>query len=158
MEVDKLYRRIWEEMVYANMRANFFGELVCIYQNWDKWLRLVVLILSSGSAVTALATLSMEVRLLLPLLATIASLWLFVSQYSTLSRDALELTTEWEALASQYEYLFNHIHDEGTEASFYRVFETADKLSSKGAKFPQRTKRLEYWEDKAAESLTALYA
>ena len=77
MDADRLYNRLWEEMVYANMRANFFGELVRVYQNWDKWLRLGVLVLSSGSAATTLSSLPIELRLALPVLATAASLWLF---------------------------------------------------------------------------------
>ena len=88
MDADRLYNRLWEEMVYANMRANFFGELVRVYQNWDKWLRLGVLVLSSGSAATTLASLPIELRLALPVLATAASLWLFVSQYALSASDA----------------------------------------------------------------------
>jgi hypothetical protein len=158
MDSDRLYNRLWEEMVYANMRANFFGELVRVYQNWDKWLRLGVLVLSSGSAATTLASLPIELRLALPVLATGASLWLFVSQYSTMSRDASDLNTAWEEIASRYEYLFNHLHEEGTEESFYKVFESAGKLSSKAAKFPQSGKRLLRCEKGAESILIARYA
>lgn len=145
-------------MVYANMRANFFGELVRVYQNGDKGLRLGVLVFSSGSTATALSSLPVELRLGLPLLATAASLWLFVSQYSTMSRDALELNTAWEEAASQYEYLFNNLYEQGTEASFFKTFEAAGKLSSKAAKFPQKGSRLASCETKAAALLTARYA
>ncbi len=158
MDVETLYRRLWEEMVYANMRANFFGELVRVHQNWDKCLRLLVLLLSSGSAVATFSTFPGWLRLALPVVATLASLWLFLSQHSTMSRDAADLNSGWQDFAARYEYLFNHIHDEGTEKAFYETFDAAGKLSAKASKFPQRGRRLQYCENKAAEILKARYA
>ena len=31
--------RVWEEMVYSNMRAHYFGDLIRTYQERDKWFR-----------------------------------------------------------------------------------------------------------------------
>ena len=33
MEQNSLYRRVWDEMLFAGMRANYFGELVSRYQH-----------------------------------------------------------------------------------------------------------------------------
>ena len=52
MDINTLNKRVWEEMVYANMRANYFGDLVRTYQLRDQWLRAGALLLTSSSVAT----------------------------------------------------------------------------------------------------------
>lgn len=54
MDITTLNKIVWEEMVYANMRASYFGDLVRVYQERDKWIRVAVLVLSSGSMATVM--------------------------------------------------------------------------------------------------------
>ena len=43
MDVERLRRILWEEMLCADMRANYFAELLRRYQSRDKWVRVAVL-------------------------------------------------------------------------------------------------------------------
>ena len=163
MDINTLNKRVWEELVYANMRVRYFGDLVRVYQERDKWIRVIVLALTSGSAATALATLGQSSlgqwpKIILPLMATIGSLWLLLSQYSTLSRDASDLTVAWQAIAAQYETLWNDLQRPDAEVAFDRIYDEAGKLSRPGAKFPQHGKRLERSFDYSVEILTARYS
>ena len=63
-------------MVYGNMRASYFGDLVRVYQERDKWIRAAVLVLSAGSMATVMLSLDQSVKLVFPMLATAGSLWL----------------------------------------------------------------------------------
>jgi hypothetical protein len=148
MDMTTLNRRAWEELVYANMRACYFGDLLRVYQQRDKWIRVIVLVLTSGSMATAMLTLGESasghwVRILPSLFATAGSLWLLLSQYSTLSRDASDLAVAWQGISAQYETLWNDLQDPDAAAVFDRIYGEAGKLSRQGAKFPQSGKRLE---------------
>ena len=157
MDIATLNKLVWEEMVYANMRANYFNDLVRVYQQRDKWIRVLMLILTSGSVATLLSSLDQNIKLALPVLATASSFWLLLSQYSTLSRDASDLGTAWESIACDYERLWNDLNAPDAETIFHRIDESAGKLSKPGTKFPQSGKRLESWFDHSVEMLVARY-
>jgi hypothetical protein len=157
MDITTLNKIVWEEMVYANMRASYFGDLVRVYQQRDKYVRIGVLVLTSGSVATAMLGLDQNLKWALPILATIGSLWLLLSQYSTLSRDASDLCLEWGKIASEYERLWNHLGDPDSEATYHRIYSSADRLTKQGAKFPKSGKRIEHWFDHSVEMLLSRY-
>ena len=156
MDIDTLNKRVWEEMVYANMRANYFGDLVRVYQSWDQGIRGAVLLFTSGSVAAVAADIAL-LKWGVPILATAGSLWLFLSQYSTLSRDANDLAVAWQAIAARHERLWNHLTEMDAEDIFNRIHEDAGSLSRQGSKFPQRDRRLTYWQDHSEKLLTERY-
>ena len=158
MDGEKLTRVLWEEMLYADMRANYFAELVRSYQQRDKWLHVAVLVASSSAAVAVLSELPVWAKFVAPLAATCGSFWLLLSQYGTLARDAADLHGEWSAITRDYERLWNNITDPHAEATFHQIYDRAESPSNKGAKFPNRKKRLEYWLDQASKLAMARYA
>jgi hypothetical protein len=158
MTYDDLYRRVWEEMVYAQMRSNYFGEMVSKYQKMEKVIRVGILAASSGAAGTVLTSAPDYVKLSLPLIAAAGSFWLLFSQYSMLSRDAADLHSQWNAVETRYEKVFNNIQAEDAQAQFEKIYEDADGLSKAGTKFPVNQKRLGHWLDQSARILTARYA
>src|SRR5713101_2256993 len=92
MHPDVFQKVVWEEMLYAQMRSNYFAELVLHYLKWDKGLRALTLLASSGVVVTVLSQATAEVlRFGLPIAAAAISFWLLLSQYTSLARDASEL-------------------------------------------------------------------
>ena len=157
MDITTLNRRVWEEMVYANMRANYFGDLVRVYQRRDKWIRIAVWVLTSGSLASALSTWEQSAKIIFPLLAAIGTLWLLLSQYPNLSRDATDLTMSWQGIAARYERLWNNLEPSGAETTFDDIYREADSISKPGAKFPQRGKRFERWLNHSIEILSARY-
>src|SRR3989442_509215 len=80
MDAATLRKVVWEEMLFANMRANYFAELLRSYQKQDKWLRVAVLVASSGAVGTTLFQLDAPVKLAAPILAAAGSFWLLISQ------------------------------------------------------------------------------
>jgi hypothetical protein len=158
MTYEDLYRRVWEEMLYAEMRANYFGDLVSHYQKWEKAIRVCVLAASSGAAATVLSSAPAGVKLGLPLIAAGGSFWLLFSQYSMLSRDAADLHSQWNSIETRYEKLWNNFNANDAEAVFRKIYEDADGLSKAGTKFPIDKKRLDRWLDHSAEIFKARYA
>ena len=101
MDDATLRKLVWEEMLYADMRANYFGELVRRYLLWHKTLRVATLVGTSGSLAAALLS-SGPAKIAVPILATALSLWLLIAStepwqgtlvISTRAGDLLHATT-----------------------------------------------------------------
>ncbi|MBS1876017.1 MAG: hypothetical protein JSU00_22585 [Acidobacteria bacterium] len=158
MDLNTLNARVWEEMVYAYMRTHYFAALVAKYQQYDKWFRVAGFVLSSGSIASALFAADPMVRASVPIVATAVSAWLLFSQYSTVSRDASELMTQWQDIATKYEKLWNHLDDDDAETQFDAIYQSANLLSKPGSKFPEDKKLLNEWMDRQSEILTSRYS
>jgi hypothetical protein len=151
-------RRVWDEMLFASMRANYFGELVDRYQRREKIIRVAVLVSSSGAAATVLSSAPEWLKLGFPIAAACGSFWLVFSQYGMMARDAADLHSGWSLAESRYESLWNRLDAPDAEQEFDRIYEQANVLSKNGTRFPYYAKRLEYWLDHAASIATARYA
>lgn len=156
MEHQDLRRRVWDEMLFAAMRANYFAELVRHYNTLDKAIRVLVLLASSGAAATVLTSAPEWVKLFFPLAATGGSLWLLFSQYGMFARDANDLHAGWSVLHADYERLWNNL--DGGEPQFDQIYKRGNDLSKAGTKFPNKKKHLQHWLDQAAEMAQARYA
>jgi|ERR1700733_10867362 len=157
MEADNLRRCVWDEMLNADMRANYFAELVGYYLKLDKWLRVATLLAASGTVGTALTQLD-PLKLGVPILATAISFWLLISQYVSLARDASDLHAGWSTVKRQYERLWNNLESRDAEAQYHQIYDSAEGLSKTGTKFPYKEDRLNYWLDHAASLATTRYA
>ena len=158
MDATTLRKTVWEEMLTAQMRSSYFAELVRHYLQFDRGLRVVTLIASSGAIATALSQMNPAVKLLAPILATAASFWLLISQYGAMARDASDLHGGWSAAARDYERLWNNLDAEDAEKQYLQIYDRAEALSKSGTKFPNKKDRLSYWLDQAATMATSRYA
>jgi hypothetical protein len=151
MEIEMLRRMVWEEMLYADMRANYFAELVGHYQNLDRSIRVCVLATSSGAAATTLSGAPPEIKLGLPLVAAGGSFWLLFSRYGMMARDAGDLHVGWYSIRTEYERLWNALTGSNAEAQYHQIYDRAEILSKTGTKFPNKKRRLRYWLEQATQ-------
>ena len=103
------------------MRASYFGDLIRSYQEKDKWLRVLGLVLSSGALGSALLEVDQKYKVIASLIAAACSYWLLVSQYSTFSREASDLMSSWQTLATRYEKLWNNLDAPEAECTFDKI-------------------------------------
>ncbi|MBM3735255.1 MAG: hypothetical protein FJW39_05650 [Acidobacteria bacterium] len=129
-----------------------------MYQERDKWFRLVVLVLSSGSVFSAMSSVDPMTKLIAPVLATGGSFWLLLSHYASLSKHASDLSAGWGAIARDMEALWNNLEAPDAEAMYHRLNDGAGTLSKSGTKFPRIEKRLIRCLDHSAALLTSRYA
>jgi hypothetical protein len=159
MHPEVFQKIVWEEMLYAKMRSNYFAELVRHYMNWDKGLRALVLLASSGAVVTVVLQVNVELlRFGVPIIAAALSFWLLLSQYASMARDASDLHAGWSAVASDYEGIWTNLYAPGAQATYQQIYDRAESLSRSGEKFPNNKDRLNYWLDQAATLSMARYA
>ena len=156
MTGEQLRRNVWEEMLYAQMRAQYFAELVQSYARRDKWLRVLVLVASSGAVATGF--ISTGLKIVPPIVAALGSFWLLLSGYPSLQREAAELYSGWNKLGTEYERLWNHLDASDVENRFHSLYTRGDELSALGAKFPNNRKRLDHWLTEVSQLATSRYA
>jgi len=158
MHPDVFRKTIWEEMLYAQMRSNYFAELVRRYMSLDKGLRALALLASSGVVVTVISDANGILRFGVPIFAVAVSFWLLLSQYTSMARDASELHAGWSAIARDYEALWTNIYAANAQTKYREIYDRAEPLSISGSKFPNKKKRLSYWLDQAVAISMARYA
>jgi hypothetical protein len=158
MDATILRKCVWEEMLFADMRSQYFAELVRHYLQVDKGLRVATLVAASGAVGTALSQADLGFKLIAPVLATAVSFWLLISQYGSMARDASDLHGGWSAVARDYERLWNDLPSPKSEARYHQIYERAEVLSKSGTKFPDKEDRLNYWLDHAALMANGRYA
>jgi hypothetical protein len=159
MQPEVFQKVVWEEMLYAKMRSNYFAELVHHYLKWDKGLRALALLASSGVVVAVLSQASTElVRFGVPIAAAAINFWLLLSQYTSMARDASDLHAGWSAVARDYEGVWTNLYVADAQARYQQIYDRAESLSKSGAKFPNKKDRLNYWLDQATTLSMARYA
>jgi hypothetical protein len=159
MDSEVFRKTVWDEMLYAQMRSGYFAELVRHYLRWDKGLRVLALLASSGAIATVLSQANADLlKFGVPIAAAVINFWLLLSQYSTMSRDASELHAGWSAVASDYERVWNNLSAADAQASYQQIYDRAELLSQRGVKFPNKKRRLRYWLHYASTMSAARYA
>lgn len=131
MDPNTLRTNVWEQMLMADTRANYFAELTRHYLVVDKWLRVAMLVASSGTFLALIRDWTLPVRALPPALATAISFWLLVSQYSTMSRYASDLHAGWSAAHRDYERLWDSLDHPAAEATYHQIYDRAEGFIQK---------------------------
>ncbi len=145
-------RRVWEGMLSAEIRANYFAELSGKYNRRQRGVAWVILCLSSGAAATLLyAGLPAEIALWLPrvlaLLTAALALLALVMQYPKLAYDSADLHSKWSRLASKYEALWENVYADDAQEELQRLGEEDIQLSRLGTPLPYREKAMLKWQD-----------
>jgi hypothetical protein len=147
---DVQIKRVWEGMLAAEIRSDYFAELSGSYQRNQKIATWSTLFLSSGAAVSALASLPAHVswvRIALPGLAAAVSLYSVVMQNQKFSVDASDLHARWNRLAMEYTRLWEDVYATDALEKLNSLDDRAADLSKAGTSFPNRKGSMLRWQD-----------
>jgi len=141
---------VWERLLAAEMRSNYYADLCSRYLIWQRWITFATLLCSSGAAATILSnSLPPKFNWMRPTLALITaalSLFSFVSQYRETSTDCAELHSAWNHLATDYEMLWNAMDAENANDQLKLLITRGEEASKRGAKIRYRKKLMEKWQ------------
>ena len=144
-------KRLWEDLLLAEARSYYFGDLATKYNREQRIITWTSLILSSAATVTAVATLAANGQAWLPaLLALIASGITFcslVAQNHKRAADATDLHTRWAKLARAYERLWEDMYDEDALARLNAIEDSDPELSKPAVGLPWDRKRMRRWQE-----------
>ena len=148
---DAQIKGVWEGMLGAEVRANYFADLAEKFNNLQRVVTWSILFTSSGALTTMLIQdLPPEWKLLQPALAiltTALSLYAAVRQNYKLAFDAADLHLRWNKLAGAYERLWENVYADNAADVLDGLRENSAELSKAGTSFPYDTKKMLKWED-----------
>ena len=133
------YRRlIWEGLLEADFRARYFGHLTGRIRSRERYLTILIGVLSSGAFVSFV--LKLQVSLLPPALSLLSAIFSVVLASLKLGEGAsvsASLYDKWSSLKDRYEFLWGELDGLSTEDAGRRWLELesehkeADKLAVK---------------------------
>jgi hypothetical protein len=149
---------LWEELIGADARSNYFAELAGSYLRRQQVATWSVLFFSSGAVLAVVISAAPTwLRLLPPILAAAVSLYSLIAENTARSVECSELHFRWNRHATACLRLWSGMYEKGASEGLYGLMEKAaeiSKTSLKGAKVDRR--RLAHWQDHAVAQRRAV--
>lgn len=149
---DAQIKRVWDGMLSAEIRANYFAEAqrYATRQRYATW---AALFLSSGALATFLirdlpAEIRVYMQALLMLGTAALSLHSLVSQRERQSAGAADLHMRWNKLGREYERVWENVYADDAIERLNKLDDQAAELSKAGTAFPNEVKTMLKWEDR----------
>lgn len=143
-------KRVWEGLLSAEIRANYFAEYSGRYHWRQRAATFATLFLSSGALATfLLADPSAVVVALRPWLAlgtAALSAYSLVAQNQKSAVDAADLHTRWNKLAAEYERLWDDMYGDDAAVRLRELEDKGAELSKAGTAFPNDEKAMLRWQ------------
>ena len=149
-------QRVWENLLAAEIRANYFAELASNYRWHQRVANFATLIFSSG-AVAAFLIENPDLRWLRPVLAVITaaiSAYTVIAQNHDRATAAMDLHVRWNKLSKQYAELWENMYADTAVTQLRKLEETADELSKNGISFPNNEKDMLKWQQHVVQHHT----
>ena len=146
--------RVWEGLISAEVRANYFADLARRYHRQQRVITWMTLVFSSGALLSIIAKLPSEFSWVAPILALMTSALSFYSlafQNEKKAIDAMDLHFKWSSLSNEYEQLWENMYVEDAQARFARLNEKVVDLGRLATSFPVDEKRLLNWQNRVEE-------
>lgn len=141
--------RVWENILAAETRALYFGDLACRYSRRKQWITGVSFFLASGAAATIIGKAPSWVPAILAVIVAASTAY---SMAVNLDRRALtmaNLHSSWTQIRTEYECLWNHAYDEDAEEQFERILALEKDPSELAASdAPNNQKLLSKWQQR----------
>jgi len=146
---DVQIKRVWEGMISAEIRSDYFAELSGGYQSKQKLATWTTLFLSSGATISLITSLPAElswVRIALVGFTAAVSLYSVVMQNQKLAVDASDLHARWNRLSMEYTRLWENVYVDDALERLNSLDDKAVELSKTGTAFPNRRKSMLKWQ------------
>ncbi len=146
---DPQIKRVWEGMLSAEVRANYFADLSQRYYRNQRYATWASLVFSSGAAVSVLATVPNNytwVRAALALCAAVLSGYSVVMQNQKYAVDSADLHARWSRLAMEYEKIWENVYSDDALDRLDRSDDKAVDLSKSATGLKYDEKTLLKWE------------
>ena len=142
--------RLWESLIGAETRSQYFATLVQRLRVRQRWLTIASLVLSSGAAITLLTATLPNYGWVKGLLALASAVFSAISLVSSNEKNAIEaadLSYRWQSLALDYQKLWSDMYAEEAPAVLQRLAEEEAKVSKSSTALPNITRLMIQAED-----------
>ena len=139
--------RVWKGMLAAEVRANYFAELVSRLNRTQQYLIWGTLFLSSGAFASVTISDLAILRPFLTLGAAGLSLVSLVQQNQRKAMEAADLHMRWSRIANDLERLWENVYADDGEPRLAILTERISEASKAGTSFPDEPKRMLKWQE-----------
>ena len=153
--------RLWENLIGAQTRAQYFATLVQRLRVRQRWLTTGSLILSSGAAITLLTSSFPEYAWAKGLLALASAILSAVSLVSSNEKNAIEasdLSYRWQSLANSYQQLWSDMYADDAPDRLRNLAEEEAKVSKSSTALPNVVSLMQRAEDNVSMHYTGKVA
>jgi hypothetical protein len=142
---------VWDSLLGAEIRSQFFAELSVRYQTRQRWLVGGTLVLSSGAFLSLVTTVIPApfgwVKPMLALLAAILSAWSLLAKNERNSIDSADLHFRWNMLAMDYQTVWADVYGDQVRDRLRELQEREALLSKSSTAFPDDEALMEKCQD-----------
>ncbi len=154
-------KQVWENMLAAETRSFYFGDLASRYTVRKQWITGASFFLSSGAAATIIAKAPTWIPAILALIAAAASAYSIATNLDGKIGTMSKLHSTWGRIMVEYERLWNHTYTENAEDELDRIIQLEEEPSELATtEGPNDEKLLGKWQERvfALRGLTDRHA
>jgi uncharacterized membrane protein len=141
--------RVWENMLAAETRSLYFGDLAFRYTRVKQWITGLSFFLSSGAAATLIGKAPGWVPIVLSLVVAVITAYSMAVGLDRKVSTMAKLHSSWNRIAQEYSRLWNHTSDDDAEEQMEKIVRLAvepSELATTDA--PNDQKLLGQWQDR----------
>ena len=140
--------RVWENMLAAEARALYFGDLASRYTRQKQWITGLSFFFSSGAAATLIGNAPAWVPIVLSLTVAGVTAYSMAVNLDRRIGTMAKLHSSWNQIAREYDRLWNHANDEDAEEQLDNIVQREKEPSELAATdAPNDQELLGKWED-----------
>jgi len=141
--------QVWENMLAAEARSLYFGDLAFRYTRRKQWITGASFFLSSGAAATVVAKAPEWVPGLLALLVALVTAYSMAVNLDGKIKTMSVLHASWNSIATDYSRLWSHTYSDDAEEQLYEIIERAKEASELATtEAPNDQELLAKWQDR----------
>ncbi len=141
--------KVWENLLAAEARSLYFGDLASRYTRWKQGITGGSFFLSSGAAATLIGKSPLWIPIVLSLAVAAATAYSIAVNLDGKISTMAKLRSSWNHIAQEYSKLWSHTVDQGAEDQLDAIIEMErepSELATTDA--PYNQKLLGDWQDR----------
>jgi hypothetical protein len=139
---------VWENMLAAETRSFYFGDLAARYNRQKQWITGLSFFFSSGAAASIIGKSPQWLPTILALAVAAATAYSIALNLDGKVRTMSKLHSSWSAIGTDYNRLWNHTYADEAEEDLYDLIEKAKESSELATtSAPNDQKLLEKWQE-----------
>lgn len=140
---------VWENLLSAETRSLYFGDLAARYATRKQWITGLSFFLSSGAAATLIAKAPPWLPIALALGSAGMTAYAMAVNLDRLIATVVKLHCSWQDIATAYDRLWNHAYDDDAEERFNEIIEREKEPSELAVtEAPNDQNLLRKWQDR----------
>ena len=142
-------KRVWGNMLAAETRALYFGDLASRYTHQKQWITGISFFLSSGAAASIISKAPAWIPLVLALIVAALTAYAMAVNLDGKIATMIKLHSAWSVIATNYDSLWNHTYEDEAEDRLNQIVQSEREPSEIATtNAPNDQKLLGKWQDR----------